>query len=55
MAQPSRPLTGPKFRYVNAANTDIRVTFEKFKRLGNIRAANQRLLERVQAVPQSRA
>jgi len=30
---PSRPLNSKKFKYVPASKTDIRVTFEKFRRL----------------------
>jgi len=32
-AFPSRPLNSKKFKYVPASRTDIRVTFEKFRRL----------------------
>ena len=40
---PSRSLVGPKpARYVNAASTDIRRTFEKWRRL-------QRMQQRAQA------
>jgi hypothetical protein len=34
ITNPTRPITGHKpHRYVPAASTDIRITFEKFRRL----------------------
>lgn len=39
---PARPLTDPRKRYVPAANTDIRKTFEKFARLARIQAIRQK-------------
>jgi len=39
ITQPSRPLTDPKFRYVNAAATDIRKTWRKARLLMRIQAA----------------
>lgn len=39
---PSRALIGPKpARYVNAASTDIRRTFEKFRRLQRLQSQRQ--------------
>ena len=42
MTTPSRPLAGPPkakpLKYVDAAHTDIRKTFEKFRRLDQMRA-----------------
>jgi len=38
-ALPSRPLNSKKFRYVPASKTDVRVTFEKFRRLIRLQKA----------------
>lgn len=38
---PTRPLTGSKFKYRNAASTDVRATFEKFRRLQRMRERQQ--------------
>lgn len=42
MANPTRPLAGAPaskpLKYVNAASTDVRRTFEKFRRLNSIQA-----------------
>jgi len=36
---PTRPLNSKKFRYVPASKTDVRVTFEKFRRLIRLQQA----------------
>ena len=38
---PTRPITDPRFKWVGSAHTDIRKTFEKFKRLERLRQAAQ--------------
>lgn len=40
-AQPSRRIADPKFRYVNAASTDVRRTFRKFRLLQRIQRAKE--------------
>jgi hypothetical protein len=40
-AVPSRSIFNPKFKYVNAARTDVRRTFRKFRLLQQLQAAQQ--------------
>lgn len=39
--KPTRPITDPRFRYTNAANTDIRKTFRKARLLQRIQQGKQ--------------
>jgi hypothetical protein len=42
MTMPTRPLTDSRKRYTPAAHTDIRRTFEVFRRLARIQAIKQK-------------
>lgn len=39
--KPTRPITDPRFRYTNSANTDIRKTFRKARLLQRIQGQQQ--------------